>query len=308
MSQFPDDKFAKELFNLLLTPLGNVNLQRTIGSETKFVDVYFEPQQPPAQIPDNGLLSQCLNQYPAIFEVFRSPVTVGEIQTCVVKVLEVQQEFIRESKRLKQPSIAQIIPRMWILTPTLATHTLNGFGAVNDEALWGKGVYLLPVHFQAGIIVVHQLPKIPETVWFRLMGKGKVQQEAMLEVAALPESHPLQSNALDLFLSLKLELEAKPSIEPEERELIMQLSPLLLEKIAIAKQEGRQEGHQEGRQEGETIGEARMVVRLLNRRFGEVPNQLVVRIQQLTISQLEELGEALLDFDTIGELETWLDR
>jgi hypothetical protein len=31
MSQFPHDKFAKDLFDLLLTPLGNVNLQRTIA-------------------------------------------------------------------------------------------------------------------------------------------------------------------------------------------------------------------------------------------------------------------------------------
>jgi heme oxygenase len=76
----------------------------------------------------------------------------------------------------------------------------------------------------------------------------------------------------------------------------MQLSPLLLEKIKVAKQEG------------EIIGEARMVVRLLNRLFGDVPTQLVDRIQQLTVEQLEELGEALLDFATIAELETWMER
>jgi hypothetical protein len=297
MSQFPHDKFAKELFDLLVTPLGNVNLQRTIAAETKFVDVYFEPQDRSSVAGlDLGLLARCLNEYPAIFEVFRSPVTVAEIRTCIVKVFEIEQEFSRDSKRRKEQSLAQVKPRVWMLTPTLAAHTLSDFGAVNDEREWGTGVYLLPAHFQAGIIVVHQLPKTPETVWFRLMGKGKVQQAAMSEVAALPESHPLRSNALDLFLSLKLELEAKPSIEAEERELIMQLSPLLLEKIKVAKEEG------------EIIGEARMVVRLLNRRFGDVPTQLVDRIQQLTVEQLEELGEALLDFATIADLETWMER
>ena len=35
MSQFPHDKFAKDLFDLLLTPLGNVTLQRTIQPEAK---------------------------------------------------------------------------------------------------------------------------------------------------------------------------------------------------------------------------------------------------------------------------------
>jgi hypothetical protein len=41
---------------------------------------------------------------------------------------------------------------------------------------------------------------------------------------------------------------------------------------------------------------------------GAVPTQLVARIQQLTVPQLEELGEVLLDFANIAELETWLDR
>ena len=84
----------------------------------------------------------------------------------------------------------------------------------------------------------------------------------------------------------------------------MQLSPLLLEKIAVAKQEGRQEG----RQEGETIGEARMVVRLLNRLFGEVSTELSTQIQQLSIPQLEDLGEALLDFTSLADLSNWLSQ
>ena len=80
----------------------------------------------------------------------------------------------------------------------------------------------------------------------------------------------------------------------------MQLSPLYLEKIQAAKQEGRQEG--------ETIGEARMILRLLNRRLGSGSEQFSAQIQQLTIPQLEDLGEALLDFTSLVDLEIWLDR
>jgi hypothetical protein len=152
---------------------------------------------------------------------------------CIAKLFEIQQELTRERKRFKQPDLAEVKPHLWILAPTLAAPTLAGFGAVNQLETWGQGVYLLPTHFQTGIIVIHQLPRTPETLWFRLMGKGTVQENAIDEVADLPVNSPYKGNALDLFLSLKLELEleSKQSIEPEERNLAMRLSALYIEKI-----------------------------------------------------------------------------
>lgn len=60
--------------------------------------------------------------------------------------------------------------------------------------------------------------------------------------------------------------------------------------------------------EGEARGEARLVMRLLNRRFGEIAAGISTQIQQLTVVQLEELGEALLDFSSLADLEGWLSR
>jgi hypothetical protein len=44
--------------------------------------------------------------------------------------------------------------------------------------------------------VVHKLPVILQTLWFRLMGRGEVQQRAMADVAALPDEHVYRYNAL----------------------------------------------------------------------------------------------------------------
>ncbi|HEY9726077.1 MAG TPA: DUF4351 domain-containing protein, partial [Chroococcales cyanobacterium] len=49
------------------------------------------------------------------------------------------------------------------------------------------------------------------------------------------------------------------------------------------------------------------VMRLLTRRLGEVTPQVQERIQNLSIAQLENLGEALLDFTNVTDLEAWLD-
>jgi hypothetical protein len=187
---------------------------------------------------------------------------------------------------------------MWIITPTLAPHKLEKFHAVSNETIWGPGLYLLPEGLQTGIIVVHQLPTIAETLWFRLMGKGKVQQTAMAEIAALPTNHPYRSNALDLVLSYKVELEAKQNIEPEERELIMQLSPLLLERIAASEQRGEQRGELKGYQE--------LVLRQLRKKIGGLSVELEVQVRSLSLVQAEALGEALLDFQQINDLFQWL--
>ncbi|BDI18223.1 hypothetical protein ANSO36C_40250 [Nostoc cf. commune SO-36] len=49
-------------------------------------------------------------------------------------------------------------------------------------------------------------------------------------------------------------------------------------------------------------------MRLLNRRIGEIDASLIGQIKGLSIEQLENLGEALLDFSNVADLETWLNQ
>ncbi|MEH2070796.1 MAG: Rpn family recombination-promoting nuclease/putative transposase [Nostoc sp.] len=58
----------------------------------------------------------------------------------------------------------------------------------------------------------------------------------------------------------------------------------------------------EAKEEGERI----IVLRLLNRRVGNIPDAVLSQIQGLSVEQLEALGDALLDFSTLADLEGWL--
>lgn len=49
-----------------------------------------------------------------------------------------------------------------------------------------------------------------------------------------------------------------------------------------------------------------LILRQLPRRVGEVPESIRVKIDTLSLTQLESLGEALLDFSNLSDLETWL--
>ena len=62
------------------------------------------------------------------------------------------------------------------------------------------------------------------------------------------------------------------------------------------------EGLQKGRQEGEVL----LVLRLLTRRFGLLSEQRTEQIRQLSVPQLVDLGEALLDFKSMTDLEQYL--
>ncbi|WP_309743163.1 DUF4351 domain-containing protein [Chamaesiphon sp. OTE_20_metabat_361] len=108
-------------------------------------------------------------------------------------------------------------------------------------------------------------------------------------------NHPYRDNVLDLLGNLRVTLEAKVNIEPEERDLIMQLSPLYLEKIQAAERIG-------GQKEAQTL-----ILRQLNRRVGVLSPELQLHVKALSLPRLEELSEALLDFSQMDDLVAWLD-
>jgi Domain of unknown function (DUF4351) len=49
-----------------------------------------------------------------------------------------------------------------------------------------------------------------------------------------------------------------------------------------------------------------LLTRQLRRKVGTVPPALLVQIQSLPLNQMEDLGEALLDFNGLADLEAWL--
>ncbi len=60
-------------------------------------------------------------------------------------------------------------------------------------------------------------------------------------------------------------------------------------------------------QKGLQQGEIAVVVRQLTRRIGTIPDSVRSQIQVLPVPQLENLAEALLDFNSLNDLEAWLE-
>jgi predicted transposase YdaD len=67
-------------------------------------------------------------------------------------------------------------------------------------------------------------------------------------------------------------------------------------------------GIEQGIEQGMQREGANLVLRQLNRRFGQVTTSVEKQIRQLSVKQLEDLGEALLDFENEADLLHWLSQ
>jgi len=98
----------------------------------------------------------------------------------------------------------------------------------------------------------------------------------------------------------------KDLIQQILRKEMMQESVIYREIKAEGWQEGRQEGLQEGRQEGRRQEALALVLRLLSRQVGALPDTTRSTVVTLSLAQVESLGEALLEFADCSDLQTWL--
>jgi hypothetical protein len=116
-------------------------------------------------------------------------------------------ELSRQAKRYKTGIKEAELPFLWILTPTCSARILESFAATLDELNWERGVYLLPNSQRAALVVIHQLSVTRQTLWLRVLGKGSTQKQAIAELMALPPTHPLRSDLLEILANWRKKLE-----------------------------------------------------------------------------------------------------
>ncbi|NEP39834.1 MAG: hypothetical protein F6K35_11565 [Okeania sp. SIO2H7] len=133
---------------------------------------------------------------------------------------------------------------------------------------------------QTKIVAIHQLPRTSETLWLRMLGKGRVQQRAISEFRQLPLDDELKGNVLELIYDLFVRLEANQELEGEDTELIMELSPLYQQRLDNAVREGKR----------------LLIENLLRFRFGQLDDELSAVIEPLLEIPTEEISPFLIQF------------
>ena len=104
-----------------------------------------------------------------------------------------------------------------------------------------------------------------------------MQKLAVAELRELPSDNVFRLNALELLYNLRRILEVRQDIDREDRELIMELSPLYLQRLEDATQRGIQQGIQQGIQRNQRL----MVESMLQVKFGDIDEELAQIIEPL---------------------------
>jgi hypothetical protein len=124
----------------------------------------------------------------------------------------------------------------------------------------------------------------------RVLGRGKVQRQAVEELEALSENSPFLTNIIqlvhDLIAVLSARQEKEHDIDKDDQELIMKLSEMYQQQLAEIKKQEREEG---------VLRERRaMIESILQVRFGELDSELATIIDQVIAMTREEFTPLLL--------------
>lgn len=112
-----------------------------------------------------------------------------------------------------------------------------------------------------------------------VLGRDRVQREAIDELENLTEENPFRQVALELLYTLRENLELKEELELEERELIMRLAPLYQQK--------KEKLQQEAEQRGKTIAQREIAQKLF--RQGMEINQ-IAELTELSVEEIAKLN------------------
>ena len=139
--------------------------------------------------------------------------------------------------------------------------------------------------------------------------------EAMNEVVGIladalkGPAHAELQRAFLVFLLQGLLPARLPGVELPAMNDLSEVHAMLSERVKEWTEQWKQQGLDQGLAQGLEAGrrrEAGLVLKQLQRRIGLIPAALTEQIQDLPLERIEALGEALLDFTALADLENWL--
>ena len=297
MTQTPFDAFSKEFLADLLAPFGTIERSFEVPGESKYIDLLFYPSET-VNSREKGLLNQVIST-PSVLEAYSNAPSREDVSTCLLKLFWLREEITRKANAEKRKLIDNDLPWLWILTPTLPA-PLKKECALIRQIRRIPGVYRFPNPIiRTTIVSIKDLPPIPETLWLRVLGRGTTQANAILEVIALPPNNPRRVTLLRMLCAWKIvTIETNPSIFESSEATTMAYPQVFLDWEAATEARGQARGAKDKA--------LSIVLRQLNRRIGLLNELLETAVRQLSVNQLDDLSEALLDFESSTDLDRWL--
>lgn len=275
------DQFGKQMLRASLESRGTFTPEFEVSPEPQYADGYFVPNLA-LPSPLEGTLLGRITVRPSSFEMFSTPPDALEAEGCIRKHLN-----LRHILRKSLPDETGL-PHQWIFSAGKPVTTLKKAGG-RRAANWPRGVYALPPILATSIVVLNELPEDRSTLFLRLLGRGRTQRRALAELEGLSEDEFEKCTALPLLVQFRLEVASTP-VSPADEEFLMNTQETY--EMFVQRVELR----------GELDGQRKTVLRQLRRKFGVLPDELVMRVQNADPALLEKLEDRVLFAQSLDEM------
>jgi hypothetical protein len=314
----PFDQLHKALLAAFLGRLGRVDSEREVPSQLQYIDTEFEPDERAAHGATLGWLGRMAAAGTCLIECFSEPPGIEEVGACVRKQLVVHQERQLAARRGKHGRTP--MPRLWIVTAGRPEAALHAYHA-QPMSDWPAGFWHTRPAARMHVVIVRELPELPETLLLRLLGRGPTLDQALRELERLAPDTLERRPALPLVLAFSKAI-SQNDLEDHDMQPLQKLMAVYADIISEAQETGlergirkghargrkegratgRKEGRATGRKEGLVEGERAILSRLLTRRFGPLPAAATARIQRADLATIERWSDRLLTATSLDDV------
>lgn len=194
------DEWVKRVLAIWLDSFGDVVIDARIAGASRRGDVLFtEQREDPKRRRVLGAFGE-LARGRVLFEPFRNPVTPAELQTCVLKAIDLNGQTRRAVRRAKQKASAAEQTSLCVITPSMSEEIRN-LAELTRVQVDKPGIYRLARLWSAFVVVVDELGDGASTVWLRLLGRGRVQSRAIEELLQMSFQEPLRDATFELLVA-----------------------------------------------------------------------------------------------------------
>jgi len=191
------DALGKDVLAHLLEDEGTVEKEKVVApKDSQRIDLVFTPD--PAKRARRKKGPACLRlirrmtQQACMFELFSSSLTETLVLLSQRKQISVlDEQLVRQRRKGTQKSTARpTLPLQWILSPTQPKPAIESLGFHMDDG-WPAGFYQgAAPGYKVCIVALNELARTRETLPLRLLGTGRTQMDALLEISAMSPDDP----------------------------------------------------------------------------------------------------------------------
>ena len=275
----PHDQWFKALMRVYWERVAAVELERAVHVPPQRIDLAYEPR---TRVPELGIVDRIAAHGPGILEYFATDPTDADIKSCIRKRLNYDHERTLEARRRRQAAPPE--PRLWLLTTTTPRAAMRTIALV-PMAGWPMGVWHVPADQQVHLVVLDELPRDPDTLPLRLLGRGTTLQHALADLRALQPGHVLYTVAQPVLVAYR----------PAVMQHLENTGNMdTLQEVRVI--------YEEWMQRHQADGARKLLTHILAQQFGEVPPDAAARIQQASADTLTLWAGRLATAESIDDV------